>query len=114
MKGLLLAERKSINTLTYLLLILMAYFGPNAEIMGNIKLSIWQFQRPILDINAYVFKVSLLMLVDLFSLVINGILLWTKCGVNVFKKYKILQKDYWLLFAVAEAYILMEVCVLNL
>ena len=109
--GLVLGERKSINTLTYLLLILLAYFGPNAEIMGNIQLSIWQFQRPILDINAYVFRVSLLMFVDLLSLVINGILLWITCKVNIIKVFETLQKDYWILFAVAEAYVLIEVCI---
>ena len=41
---LVLKERKSINTLTYIIVILMAYFGPNANILGNIQLAIWQFQ----------------------------------------------------------------------
>ena len=107
--GLVLGERKSINTLTYMLLIIMAYFGPNAEIMGNIKLSIWQFQRPILDIDSYIFRVSVLMGVDLLSLVINGILLWKLCGTSIFKAFKKLQQSYWIFFAVAESYILMEV-----
>ena len=106
-----LAERKSINTLSYLLLIIMAFFGPNAELLGNIKLQIWQFQRPILDINAYVLRVSLLMLVDLFSLLVNGILIWRICKVNIFRVFEKLQKSFWYLFAVAEAYVILEVSI---
>ena len=107
--GLVLGERKSINTLSYLLLIIMAFFGPNAELLGNIKLQIWQFQRPILDIDAYIFRVSLLMLADLLSLAINGILIWKICQVSIFKVFKKLQKSFWYLFAIAEAYVILEV-----
>ena len=90
-------------------MIMMAYFGPNAKILGNIKLEIWQFDRPITDIEAYTSKVSILMGVDLFSLVVNGILLWTFCRINVLKVLKKLQQKYWQFFAIAEGYILMEV-----
>ena len=107
--GLVLGERKSINTLSYLLLIIMAFFGPNAELLGNIKLQIWQFQRPILDIDAYILRVSLLMIVDLLSLAINGILIWKICQVSIFKVFKKLQKSFWYLFAIAEAYVIIEV-----
>ena len=109
--ALVLAERKSINTLSYLLLIIMAFFGPNAELLGNIKLQIWQFQRPIQEINAYVMRVSLLMLVDLFSLFVNGILIWRICQVNAFRVFQKLQKSFWYLFAVAEAYVILEVSI---
>ena len=82
---LVLSERKSVNTLTYLICIVMAYYGPNAEILGNIKLSIWQFDRPIADIEAYISKVSILLGVDLLSLVVSGIILQMICGINVLK-----------------------------
>ena len=107
--NLVLLERKSINTFTYVMLIIMAYFGPNAEILGNVKLKIWQFQRPIPDISACILKVSLLMAVDLLTLVINGILIWKICDINILQILKKLQKEYWMYFAVAEAYVLMEV-----
>ena len=107
--NLVLMERKSINTFTYVMLIVMAYFGPNAEILGNVKLKIWQFQRPIPDIYACIQKVSLLMAVDLLTLVINGIFIWKICSINILQIFKKLQKEYWIYFAVAEAYILMEV-----
>ena len=78
---LVLSERTSVNTLTYMALVAIAYFGPNAQLMGNIQLAIWQFQRPLTDIEAYLFKVSLLMVVDIFSLIFNGVLLWQ--GVSI-------------------------------
>ena len=106
---LVLSERKSVNTLTYMALVAMAYFGPNAQLMGNIQLVIWQFQRPITDIQAYLFKVSLLMVVDIFSLFLNGVLLWHFCKINMVKVMKKLQGEFWFPFAIAEAFLLMAV-----
>ena len=109
-----LTERQSVHAVTYLILIIMAYFGPNAEVLGNIKLRIWQFQNPITDITDYVFNVSLWLFVDLFSAVITGILLWYFCKINIMKVVNRLQRNYWIIFAVAEAYILMEVSSYNI
>ena len=106
---LILSERQSLHTFTYLTLIIMAYYGPNAEILGNIKLRIWQFQNPISDIYIYVYNVGLWLSVDVFSLIINGILLWHFCKINVMNTMKKLQTTYWRIFAIAEAYIFMEV-----
>lgn len=106
---LVISERKSINVLTYIVLILMAYYGPNAELLGNIQLSIWQFQRPIQDIEAYVFRITLLLGVDLISLAVNVGLLWYFCKINLLKLLQKLQKAFWYVFAIAEAFIFMEV-----
>ena len=111
---LVLTERQSVHAFTYLILIIMAYFGPNAEVLGNIKLRIWQFQNPITDIKEYVLNVSLWLFVDLFSAVITGILLWYFCKINIMKVVNRLQRNYWIIFAVAEAYILMEVSSYNI
>ena len=107
--GLVLSERKSFMPATYIILILMAYFGPNAKLIGNIQLSIWQFERPIQDINQYVANVSLLLGMDFMSFIVNGILLWYFADINVFQFLKKLQQDFWGPFAIAEAFLLMEV-----
>ena len=109
-KELVLTERQSLHAFTYLTLIIMAFYGPNAEILGNIKLSIWQFQNPITDINAYLFNIGLWLFVDFFSIIMNGVLLWHFCKINIMWILNKLQRNYWLLFAIAEAYSLMEVC----
>ena len=108
-KLLVLGERKSIIPFTYVLIVLMAYYGPNAKLLGNIQLAIWHYQTPITDIEDLVFNVGLLLLVDLSSFVINGLLLWYFCGINLMKTLKSLQQEFWLAFAIAEAYLLMEV-----
>ena len=106
---LVLGERKSFMPLTYSLITIMAYFGPNSHLLGNIKLEMWHYEKPIADIQAYVSKVSLLMIADWLSFFLNGILLWHYCKINVFKIMKKLQEEFWLVFAMVEALLLMEV-----
>ena len=88
----------------------MAYYGPNAELMGNIKLAIWQFQRPIDDINAYIFNVCLLLADDLLGLIVTGIILWRYCKINIINVIGNLQRDYWMIFGLGECALLIEVC----
>ena len=106
---LVIIERASINALTYMVLILMAYFGPNADLLGNIKLAIWHFKNPIDDIGTYIYNVGLLFVVDILSLVISCPLIWICCKINMLKMVRELQRDYWLLMALAESFILNEV-----
>ena len=68
---------------TYLALIMMAYFGPNAKLLGNIQLEIWHFEKSIEDIYLYAQNVSILLAVDILSFVINGVLLDYFSGINV-------------------------------
>ena len=107
--SLVLEERKSFMPLTYSLIAIMAYFGPNSHLLGNIKLEMWHYEKPIADIQAYVSKVSLLMIADWLSFFLNGLLLWHYCKINVFKIMKKLQEEFWLVFAMVEALLLMEV-----
>ena len=107
--NLVLNERKSFMSLTYIAVILMAYFGPNAKILGNIQLAIWQFQQPIEDIETYVMNISLLLAADFLSFIVNGILLWYYCSINVLEVTKKLQQSFWIIFAIGEAFLLMEV-----
>ena len=104
-----LGERECINTLSYLILVIMAYHGPNAEIMGNIKGKFWQFQQPIVDMEAYATNVLILFGVEILTLVINGALLWHFCKINILKTLKKLQQGLWFQFAMQETFHLMEV-----
>ena len=71
--------------MTYIVLIMIAYFGPNAQHLGNIQLEIWHFEKSIKDIYLYAKKVSLLLAVDFLSFIINGILLAYFSGINLLK-----------------------------
>ena len=47
--------------------------------------------------------------VDFMSLVINWIILRRTCNINIFKIFKKLQSEFWLIMAVQQAYSLIEV-----
>lgn len=104
-----MGERKSFMPLAYIALICMAYFGPNANLLGNIQLKIWQYQRPIEDIEQYITNVSLFLAMDFASFTINGILLWNLAKINILKVMNKIQKEFWIMFAISEAFHLMEV-----
>ena len=61
--------------LTYIMMTLMAFYGPNAEILGNIKLAVWHYQTPIEDIETFISNVGLLLVIDFLRFIINGTLL---------------------------------------
>ena len=88
----------------------MAYYGPNAEFLGNIKLTIWQYQA-VSDDQLYKTIQSLCIMVgiDFLSGVINGILLWTTCKINIFKVMQKIQKEFWLIMGVQEAFFFVQV-----
>ena len=86
----------------------MAYYGPNADFLGNIKLTIWQFTA-VTDIDQLIQNLCILTSIDLLSGVINGIILWKTCKINIFKVLKGLQKDLWLLMGVQEAFFFVQV-----
>ena len=108
-KALVISERKSFMPMTYIILILMAYFGPNAKNLGNIQLEIWHFKRPIEDIYMYAMNVTLMLGMDFLSFLVNGVLLAYFSNFNVLKVMKSLQQDLWIVFAIAEGVFLMEV-----
>ena len=90
--------------LTYVICFLMAFYGPNADIMGNIKLTIWHYEA-VSNIKVFLQNLSLLVCVDFMSGVINGIILWTVCKINIYKILQKIQNEYWLIMAVQEAYL---------
>ena len=95
--------------MTYMAMLLMAYYGPNADILGNVKMKMWHFQTPITDINEFVLTLSSMIAIDFCSFVINAMLLWKFCNVNAVKVLHSIQKNYWYIMFVAEAYLLLEV-----
>ena len=110
-KELVVRERiESTIPLTYLICFLMAYYGPNAEFLGNIKLTIWQYQA-VSDAQLYKNIQSLLIMfgIDLLSGIINGILLWKACNINVFRVMQKVQKEFWLIMGVQEAFFFVQV-----
>ena len=106
---LVLTERiETLVPFSFIICYAIAYYGPNAEILGNFKLDLWQF-KPILDLGNYMKSVFILFIVDFMSLVINGIILWTTCNVNIFKILQNIQSEFWFVMAAIQAFSLAQV-----
>ena len=97
--------------LIYILTFLMAYFGPNAELIGNVKLTIWQYQA-VKDINKFLENVFFLFVIDLIGAVVNGFLLWMTCQINCLKILKNIQNEYWHIMGIQEALLVLSVKVI--
>ena len=106
---LVMAERiESVIPATYIICMLMGWYGGNGEILGNIKLTIWHYAA-IHDLGAFLQNLLLFLFVDFMSFVTNGILLWTTVKINIFKTLQILQRDFWLPMAIFECSLFVEV-----
>ena len=79
--------------LSYLLCFLMAYFGPNATLIGNVKNSYWQF-RATQDINHTIVYLCIFFLIDLLSLLLCAQILWKLCNISLYKVFAALQKEF--------------------
>ena len=102
-RGLILNERCEIVVpLLYILTFLMAYNGPNGELIGNVKLTLWQYQA-VKDFNKHLEKVFFLFAIDVLGGVVNGLLLWTTCQINCLKILKNMQKEFWHIMGLQEA-----------
>ena len=79
---------------SYLMTVLLAYYGPNAEILGNIRNGCWQF-NPIDDIGELVLSVTIMFLIDSCSAIIVGYLLLNVCSINfVEETFKVIREKW--------------------
>ena len=88
--------------LAYVITILIAYYGPNANILGNIGNSQWQYEA-IPDITRLIENLTLMFVIDIFGAIIVGLLLWKMCSIDVMRKASEVIKDYWAIIAVIVA-----------
>ena len=94
--------------ISYACVLLLSYYGPNAEIMGNIKNSSWQYAA-IEDISDTLFWLVVMFLVDSISTATSLLLLWMFCNVNILKMYSQILNHMGYLLAVQTAYYVTEV-----
>ena len=72
---------------------LLAYFGPNATLIGNVGARIGAYE-PIEDIIGFLQTLSLFFLVDFCSTIISSVILWLYCRINFFAVLMVFQKEY--------------------
>ena len=106
---LVLTERvEAVVALLFLSTFLMAYYGPNAELIGNVKLTIWQYEA-VTDMNELLKNIFLFFAIDFSSAIVNGLLLWTTCKINCLETLKKMQKEFWCILGFQEAYAFLSV-----
>ena len=94
--------------LLYFISFFIAYYGPNAELIGSIKNTLWHFQI-VADVKKAASNMAILFGIDICSAILCSFLLWCCCGISLFRAYTNIQRNFWLLMASQEAYLLVEV-----
>ena len=62
---LVLTERiETLVPLTYIAVMSLAYYGPNAEIVGSVKLQIWHHRNVIEDFEVFAMNIAILFAMD--------------------------------------------------
>ena len=109
LNGLVISERiETVIPMTYLICFLMGWYGPNAEFLGSINLTLWH-HLAVTDLDGFLQNLCLCVFVDFMSFVCNSVILWTTVGINTMKILKKIQEEFWLIFAIQEAALIVEV-----
>ena len=94
--------------LAYSICFLVAYYGPNAKIIGNVKNDLWHFGT-VENISRPLYLMGTLFFIDFASVILWIILLKKMCKIDFIDGFLQIQKQAWLIMAVQEAYALNEV-----
>ena len=94
--------------LTYCICFLLAYYGPNARIIGNVKNTSWHYGM-VEDISIPIYMMGLLFFIDFVSIIMWTLLLKKFSNISYIDGYMYIQKEVWLVMAIQEAYALNEV-----
>ena len=85
--------------LSYLLCFLIAYYGPNAEIIGDVGSSYWQYNA-VEDIWHVIKSVIIFFCIDIGSIIINSFMLWNFSRINLWRMFLALQTEFGVNFAI--------------
>ena len=94
--------------LAYTMTFVIAYFGPNAEILGNIRNDYWQYHE-IRYPAKILFTIFQMFCFDTASAIIGGMLLWNFSNVNLWKEFNKVLTSFWPLIALRIAQITSKV-----
>ena len=98
--------------LAYCICFLLAYYGPNAMIIGNVKNTSWHFGM-VENISEPLYMMLALFFIDLISILLWTYLLQHFCSIRYLDGYLYIQKKMWLVMAIQEAYALNEVRIIK-
>ena len=100
--------------LAYLACYVLAYYGPNADILGNVKNDYWQFQK-VDDIMIPINNLLFLVIVDTISFIVVLIFLFLTCKINLLQVFVYMMNEYGMTFTAHIAYFLeMHFCAVTI
>ena len=79
--------------LAYLICFMVAYYGPNAGLIGNIRNSYWQY-KAVEDVAHTIQFVLMFLLIDFSSALIGYFLLWKVYRINLYRAYIVIQNEF--------------------
>ena len=82
----------------YLLCLLLGYYGPNKDLIGDIGNSFWQF-KALDDIEVSITRLLIFCGIDLICLILTGYILWRFARISLYKSYVTLSREFGLSFA---------------
>ena len=84
--------------LGYAISFAMAYYGPNAELLGFCKDYHWHVKVYEDATRTFLIMIALF-LIDIVCLALNSSILWISCKVNLFKESCFVIQKYWYILA---------------
>ena len=75
--------------LIYTVTFLIAFYGPNADIIGNVGMTRWKFQG-VEDVKSYIEELLKIFAIDLAALIVSTVIFWKLASINMLREgYKI-------------------------
>jgi hypothetical protein len=93
--------------LSYLACFLLAYFGPNAMVLGNIGNSYWHYGAVDNVVDA-IFNLFLFLSLDALTILFTMIFFKCVADFNFIKMYGYLQKEYGMMMSISQAYLMIH------
>ena len=85
--------------LAYAISFVLAYYGPNSEILGNVGNDCWQYEK-VTNVGTFFTSLCQMFFLDLMSGIIGGILLWKFCSINALQEGCRMLNSYWAMVAI--------------
>ena len=86
-------------SLSFMLSLLVAYFGPNSNLIGNVGSSLCHY-RKIEDIRHTVTNMFALFLTDFSSIIVTGVLLKLFCNINLINVLIVMESEFGIVFCI--------------
>ena len=96
--------------LSFMLVLICAFYGPNSGLIGNIGNAYWHYEK-LEDITETLKNMAFLFLVDFSSTIVSAIILWLSCGINLFRAFLELHREFGKIFSLILGNCLLVVCV---